>query len=218
MLGRTSFALGGVIYEMVAGRKAFEGKSQASLIAAIMHVDPPAMSSLQVMSPPALDQVVKTCLVKDPDDRWHSAGDVERQLTWITEGGSQATVDGPVTAATQRVGWRQGIPLAVAAVAIGSTITGLVVWTLTHPAPEEPQALTRFVVTTTPEDALRMIDIQLDVAIARDGTRIVYVGGRQLHVRQLDRLDATPLQGTDGGTFPFFSPDGEWWGSGTGPR
>ena len=81
------FAFGALVYEMVTGRKAFEGTSQASLIAAIMHVDPPAPSVLQPITPPALDHVVRTCLVKDPDGRWQSAGDVGHQLLWVAEGG-----------------------------------------------------------------------------------------------------------------------------------
>ena len=64
------FAFGAVLYEMLAGRKAFEGRSQSSLIAAIMHVDPPGISVLQPMTPAALDRVVKICLAKDPDERW----------------------------------------------------------------------------------------------------------------------------------------------------
>ena len=83
------FAFCTVVYEMVTGRKTFEGKSQASLIAAIMHVDPPALSTLQAITPPALDPLVKTCLAKDPDERWQSEGDVGRQLRMIREGGSQ---------------------------------------------------------------------------------------------------------------------------------
>ena len=74
------FAYGAVLYEMLTGRRAFEGKSQASLISAIMKDDPPVMSTLQPMLPPALDHVVKTCLAKEPDKRWQSAGDVERQF------------------------------------------------------------------------------------------------------------------------------------------
>jgi serine/threonine protein kinase len=98
---------------MVTGKKAFEGKSQASLIAAIMHADPPAKSSLQVMFSPALDQIVKTCLAKDPDSRWHSAGDVERQLKWMIEGGSQPSVAAPVVAtAPQRARWRLTVAVA----------------------------------------------------------------------------------------------------------
>ena len=63
------FAFGALFYEMVTGRKAFEGESQASLIAAIMEHDPPAMSTLQSMSPPLLDHIVRRCLVKDADAR-----------------------------------------------------------------------------------------------------------------------------------------------------
>lgn len=74
------FAFGAILYEMVTGKKAFAGEGRASLIAAIMHVDPPAMSTLQSMTPPALDHVVKTCLAKSPDDRWQTAGDVGRHL------------------------------------------------------------------------------------------------------------------------------------------
>src|SRR6202158_5581200 len=77
------FAFGTVVYEMATGKKCFEGKSQASLIAKILETDPPPMSSLQPMTPPSLDRVVKTCLAKDPDDRWQSASDVCDELKWI---------------------------------------------------------------------------------------------------------------------------------------
>ena len=73
------FAFGAVLYEMATGQKAFSGTSQASLIAAIMHDDPPPISTVQPMSPPALDRVVKTCLAKDPEDRWQTAHDVRQR-------------------------------------------------------------------------------------------------------------------------------------------
>src|SRR4029077_4042355 len=79
------FAFGAVLYEMLTGRKAFEGKSQASLIGAILQREPPPVSSLQPLSPPALDRIVRTCLTKDPDERWQSACDLTRELTWIAE-------------------------------------------------------------------------------------------------------------------------------------
>ena len=85
------FAFGAVVYEMATGKKAFEGKSQASVIAKILETDPPPMSSLQPMTPPALDRVVKKCLAKEPDERWQSASDLCDELKWIAEGGSQVT-------------------------------------------------------------------------------------------------------------------------------
>src|SRR4030088_700835 len=84
------FALGAVLYEMATGKRAFTGKSQASVVAAILASEPQPISVVQPMSPPALDRVVQGCLVKDPECRWQSAGDVGRELRWITRSGSRA--------------------------------------------------------------------------------------------------------------------------------
>src|SRR6516165_3866120 len=84
------FALGAVLYEMAAGRRAFVGKTTASVIAAILAADPQPISAIQSMSPPPLDRVVKNCLTKDPDDRFQNVHDLQLQLKWIAEGGSQA--------------------------------------------------------------------------------------------------------------------------------
>ena len=80
------FAFGAVVYEMVTGRKAFQGESTASVIAAILSSEPAPISTLQPMSPPLLDRVVKRCLAKDPDDRWQSARDLMLELKWVAEG------------------------------------------------------------------------------------------------------------------------------------
>ena len=85
------FAFGTVVYEMATGKRCFDGKSQASLIAAILEREPVLMLSLQPMTPLVLDRVVKKCLRKDRDDRWQSARDVTDELKWIAESGSQIT-------------------------------------------------------------------------------------------------------------------------------
>jgi len=90
------FALGAVLYEMATGKRAFEGKTTASVIAAVLERDPPPVSTVPPMSPPALVRVVKTCLAKDPDDRFQNVHDVQLQLKWIAAGGSQAGVPTPV--------------------------------------------------------------------------------------------------------------------------
>src|SRR6202158_233578 len=83
------FAFGVVVYEMATRKRAFGGESQASVISAIMSSEPAPMSSLQPMTPPALDRVVKRCLAKEPEERWQSANDLTNELEWIAEGGSQ---------------------------------------------------------------------------------------------------------------------------------
>src|SRR5271167_1407104 len=82
------FAFGAVVYEMATGKRAFEGKTSASVMAKIMEAEPPSMASLQPMTPPILDRVVKRCLAKEPDKRWQSANDLANELKWIYEGGS----------------------------------------------------------------------------------------------------------------------------------
>src|SRR2546422_5894334 len=90
------FAFGEMIYEMATGKPAFSGKSRASLIAAILTTEPPPITQLQPLTPPALERVVKKCLAKDPDERWQSASDLASELNWIARAGSQAGVTAPM--------------------------------------------------------------------------------------------------------------------------
>jgi len=112
------FAFGAVLYEMATGKRAFEGKSQASLIAAILDKEPIPLSTLAPLVPPALEQLVKRCLAKDPEDRWQSTRDIVHELRWILEGSSQAGVPAPVSArrkTRERVAWLvAGVALAAA--------------------------------------------------------------------------------------------------------
>ncbi len=94
------FAFGTVLYEMATARPAFSGETRASLIASILVSEPTPMSSLQPLTPPALERVVKICIAKDPDSRWQSAQDLKVQLEWILEGGSQAGV--PISVSRRR--------------------------------------------------------------------------------------------------------------------
>ena len=209
------FAFGAILYEMVTGKKAFEGEGQASLISAIMTADPPAMSTIQSMTPPALDHVVKTCLAKKPDDRWQTAGDVGRHLKWITDGGSRPSGTASVTGTPQRAGWRQAMPMAAAASALAALVGGGAVWSLTRPAPPLPRPLAQFVLLTPPDGPLRTTGVQSEVAISPDGTHVVYASGqgapsqRRLYLRRVGELNATALRGTEGGNAPFFSSDGQ---------
>ena len=112
------FAFGCVLYEMLTGQKAFTGKSQASLIGSIMNTEPPPISSIQPMIPPALDRVVKGCLAKEPEHRWSTAHDVMLQLQWVAEGGSAAGLPAPVAArrkSREKLAWGVAAALLLAA-------------------------------------------------------------------------------------------------------
>lgn len=197
------FALGAVLYEMITGQKAFEGKSQASLISAIMSANPPAMSALQPFSPPALERVVRTCLAKDPDKRWQNAGDVARELEWIAQAGPQAaTVEG---------GLRARLPWVVAAFVAGIVVAAVAGWAFFSAPPASPPHVTRF---SIPFANLRWA--QGGVALSPDGSHAAYIAigeeGQQLYIRRMDQVEPIRVQGTDGATNPFFSPDGQWVG------
>jgi hypothetical protein len=118
------FALGALLHEMATGQAAFAGKSQASLIAAILDSEPPAVSSLQPMAPAALDHVVRTCLAKDPDERWQTAHDVMAELKWIAELGSQAGARAETGARPARRGWLLLAGAALASLAFGLWMGG----------------------------------------------------------------------------------------------
>ena len=117
------FSLGAVLYEMVTGRRAFQGKSEFSVASAILEKEPEAISTLHPLTPPALERTIRVCLAKDPDERWQSAGDLWKELRWIAEGGSQAgsRIAAPIAAVVRRpvrprMAWILATVCAVAAV------------------------------------------------------------------------------------------------------
>jgi eukaryotic-like serine/threonine-protein kinase len=207
------FAFGVVVYEMATGKKAFEGKTSASVMAKILEVDPPPISSLQPMTPPQLDRVVKKCLSKEPEKRWQAASDVSDELKWIAEGGSQATLAAIVAPKGIRTLGRRPLILSLGSLLIGLAIAGLAVWNL---KPVPPRSVSRFTITLPPGQQLAGLDSGPAVAFSPDGTHLAYVaregGTQQLFLRSLDSLEAKPIPGTGGGVNPFFSPDGQWVG------
>ena len=136
------FAFGAVLYEMLTGKKAFEGNSHASVSAAIMSADPTPVSALQPLTPQALDRVIGTCLAKDPDERWQSARDVLRELQWIAETGLQVSGAAP-RATTVRT--RERLAWMMAAVATGAAL-GFGTLQFARPRPQ-PAAAIRFQVS-----------------------------------------------------------------------
>jgi serine/threonine protein kinase len=201
------FAFGSVLYEMATGKKAFAGASQASLIAAILEREPPPVSSVQPMTPPALDRVVKTCLAKDPEDRFQTAHDVKLQLQWIAEGGSQAGVPAPVAA--RRRGREKIWMAATALLAVAAGVLGFLLFQRSR----HPIRVIRSSVTP-PDGAVFWLDSATPgpPTLSPDGRRLVFSargtdGKIRLHVRALDAIEATALPGTEDSQYPFWSPD-----------
>ncbi len=200
------FALGAVLYEMATGRKAFAGASQASLISAIMASEPPPISVVQPMTPPAMDRVVKTCLAKDPEDRWQAAGDVAKELKWIAEGGSGAGMAAPVAARgknRERLAWSIAAVLAVA--------LAFVVLFWGRP-PREIFPARSFLLP--PEKVAFETDGDScgSLTVSPDGREVTFgakdaEGKTMLWLRSLASLSARPIPGTEDATFPFWSPD-----------
>jgi eukaryotic-like serine/threonine-protein kinase len=209
------FAFGTIVYEMATGKKAFEGKSQASLISAIMSSKPPAMSTLQPLTPPQLDWVVKKCLAKEPEKRWQDASDLCDELKWIAEGSEQTAAIS--TAVPVRRNLSKTLVWAAVAI-VACVIVGVAAW-IFKPAPAKP--IVRFAMSLPPGQRLQIAS--LAIAISPDATHLVYAAGQssgttQLYLRPMDGLEARPIPGTEGGTAPFFSPDGQWVGFSAGGK
>ncbi|MEO6258752.1 MAG: protein kinase, partial [Thermoanaerobaculia bacterium] len=204
------FALGAVLYEMATGRLAFDGATKTSVIAAIVDRDPPPMQQIQPLTPPALEHVISRCLAKESAERWQSAHDVARELTWIREAGSNAAISSVVSIRRKH---REGMAWTIAAIAVaGAILTGLFGWRrLQNTTP--PQVM-RFTVPSI--SGLRLNAVYGLIAISPDGSQMVNVAsdktGPRLFRRSVDNIEQVAIEGTDGAYQPFFSPDGKWIG------
>jgi serine/threonine protein kinase/Tol biopolymer transport system component len=196
------FALGEVMYEMATGKPAFSGKSRASLIASILTTEPPPITQLQPMTPPALERVVRKCLAKDPDERWQSASDLASELNWMAEGGSRAAEPTSVVAiraGNERWIWMAAVVILLAAVAA----------LYFHSSPNRPQPTWSSILA--PEKT-SFAYFAGPVDVSHNGQKLVFVGttaeGQDVvWVRPLGAPNAQALAGTEGASYPFWSGD-----------
>lgn len=198
------FAFGAVLYEMLTGARAFTADSQPALVAAILETEPPRLSVRQPGAPASLDRLVSTCLAKDPDDRWQSARDLLRELTWIRD-------DHPGIARSSSGGRLRTRPVlaGMAALAlIGISVPALSFWPRPAPAPSVRIGLSISAPpgTTFPRGSA-------DMALSPDGSRLAFValaadGTRRLWIRRLDDVQVRPVGGTRDAHHPFWAPDG----------
>jgi eukaryotic-like serine/threonine-protein kinase len=190
------FGLGAVLYEMVTGQPAFQGKTPASIVAAILGSEPTPIKTVEPTSPPELDRLIRTALAKNPDDRWQSAHDIGITLRAIS-----ATVT-PLPAATRNP-WRFATGLLILAT------LGLGAFFSLHKANPGP-ALLRLNIAPPPNANFSSLEKLL--AVSPDGRQVAFTavdrsGQRSLWVRPLDTLEARALPGTDDADTPFWSPD-----------
>ena len=194
------FALGCVLYEMSTGKRAFDGKSTASVVAAIMGTEPAPVSTIAPLTPPALEWAIRKCLNKDTEERWQSAGDLASELRWIAEGGSRAGVAVPAR------GWSRNALLRRAALVLALVAGGALGFFLT---PSPPQPLMRVALNLPSGNSLVAGS---SAVLSPDGKQVVMnladtQGRPKFWIRRLASNGAQPLEGTEGAVLPLWSPD-----------
>jgi len=198
------FSLGAVLYEMVTGRRAFEGKSQLSVASAILEKEPEPISAAKPMTPPALDHVIHRCLAKEPERRWQNAGDVARELEWAAEGGSQVGV--PASAPAGRRKWELASWLLATAFFLTTVAGGMAWWQTSNRRPRST-----YFHASVPFAAN-------DLALSPDGRTLAMVAysaqanNNVLWTYEVGGHRTNSLEGTQGATYPFWSPDGKFIG------
>ena len=197
------WAFGVVLYEMLTGKRLFEGATVSDTLAAVLRAEPD-WDVLPRDTPTAVRRLLRRCVERDPKRRLQHVGDVRMEVeeALTTPPSEQVT---PVPVAPQRVGWRRRALPWVAGALVGSLVTGVAVWSATRPVPPRVQRFTLADHTTEP---LSISAASGTVAISPDGHRIAYItagaGVPRLHVRSLDQL--TPATLVSGGVSfdPFF--------------
>jgi serine/threonine protein kinase len=194
------FAFGEVLYEMATGVPAFSGKSKASLIAAILTAEPTPISKLQPVSPQALDHLVRSCLAKDPQERWQSAHDVKLELKSLEERSIEAEPSQKAPSRWrkwERLAWAAGLLLAIA----------VLVWSYNRRVLEAAHVVRSSLLPPAGSSYEAH-----NFAVSPDGARLAFValdreGKSTLWVRSLSVANAQEFSATDGATYPFWAPD-----------
>ncbi len=200
------FAFGAVLYELLTGKRAFEGETITETIAKVLESEP-KWEVLPQNTPWTIRSLLRRCLTKDPHDRLDGIANVRIEIKLAL--GEPTTVS-PIEglSAAKPALWKRAIPLVLASLVVGISITLIAVWVLTPPPPPHP--LTRMAMVLPPTQQLTASGHP--VAFSPDGKDLVYVANEQLYLRGMDQLEAMPIRGTEAARGPFFSPDGQWVG------
>jgi Tol biopolymer transport system component len=214
------FAFGVLVYEMLTGRKAFAGKTQASLFGAILNQEPPPISAAQPLTPPALDRIVKTCFAKDPDDRWQTMRDLLRELSWIAEpsiGPVSTAREGP-TGSKPRLGWQGTTALLVGVVAVVTILGAYGAALILYRASRGSSGVDvgdSMRLAIVPPDGVFPVDAVglMDTVLSPTGRHLAFRAVRsgsvpQIWLRALNSNEVVPVTGSQTPGAPFWSPDG----------
>ena len=203
------FSLGAVLYEMLTGQRAFEGKSQLSVASAILEKEPVPLATVKPMTPLALEHIVKKCLAKQPDERWQSAGDLGSELKWVSE--SSAGAGRPALKPQRGQRWVLWL--------VGVVLSGVALFAAGYFGRSEPRLQVVRASLPPPADATFVVSSSMAdmVALSPDGRLLVFVAQAkgsppQLWLRELGSAESHPLEGTQNGYAPFWSPDCRWIG------
>ena len=206
------FAFGSVLYEMLTGRRAFQGEDVSDTLAAVIRADVDWIPLPQDVDA-RIRRVLEGCLRKDRKERRRDVGDVRVDLQEVLAHPESARAEAdaahlPPAASRPILLW------ALTSSFVAAVLTAALMWSTRPEAAAERRM--RFQIIVPPDHSLADV-VASGVAISSDGTRLAYANGQQIFVREMDELEATAVRGTEGGRTPFFSPDGQWlgfWGDG----
>jgi serine/threonine protein kinase len=193
------FSLGGVLYEMVTGKRAFEGRSQLSVASAILEKEPAPIAAIKPLTPPALDHSIRRCLAKDPDERWQTARDLALELKWSAESGSHPGVPAsvfPKRRTLDPLGWLLAALFLLALCSVGAAW-----WFHAHQTP--PASFFHSSVALAANDLALSPDGRFLALVAYSDQANKYV----IWTHELGSRNATALSGTEDASHPFWSPD-----------
>jgi len=198
------FSLGAVLYEMLTGQLAFEGKSLLSVASAILEREPTPVNSIKPLTPPALDHAIRRCLAKDPEQRWQTGRDLHGELIWIGESASSVATPLVLSGKQEKRGRLAWIVAGLFAV------IGVAEFWLSWLKPQIEERAFQFKIDPPPGTEFLLENGGGNV-ISPDGRTVAFVAasaaGSKLWTRPLDSTVARELPGTDNAQYPFWSPD-----------
>jgi eukaryotic-like serine/threonine-protein kinase len=207
------FAMGAMLYEMVTGKKAFAGRSQASIVAAILASEPEPISTVQPMTPPALAQVIRTCLAKDPEERFQTVHDLKLQLKWILEA-SASQLAAPAQVRARRTLQKRTLMIAAA---VGWLLAAAALALFFYTRSRLEEARHPMTASWLPPKGAEFASVVAGApALSPDGSKLAFLTGTlsdlKLWVRDVPTGTVHSVDDAERPSFPFWSPDGQYIG------